>query len=171
MVSYLKVLLIFERIWWNNIPKFLGLIDDHFENKLKRSNEVLGSNVMVHNFWAHQGIPALEIVSIGSDVGVEMLDIRREIFSLIQKSIAQQYDVKELQRMCKKFLASRWDTDPFSLGAYSSWKMGANHDDIEHFAQAEWDGKLRFCGEATNVEYGGSIHAAFISAKNVAKEL
>lgn len=66
-------------------------------------------------------------------------------------------------------LITRWSTDEWSYGSYSSLILGSTHDDLKELARAE--GKLHFAGEHTNTQYVGSVHGAYISGMRAATEV
>jgi hypothetical protein len=47
--------------------------------------------------------------------------------------------------------------------------LGALSRHVDELRCPEWDGRLVFAGEATLLEYEGSVHAALFSGKNAAK--
>jgi monoamine oxidase len=55
---------------------------------------------------------------------------------------------------------TRWEEDPFSLGAYSTFGIGCDEKHTAALRQPEWNGKLVFAGEHTISEFEGSVHAA-----------
>jgi hypothetical protein len=58
---------------------------------------------------------------------------------------------------------SRWGTDPFSLGAYSSMPVGTEGgDDYDALAESV-GGRVFFAGEATTRKYPATMHGAFYS--------
>lgn len=54
-----------------------------------------------------------------------------------------------------KSVISRWGTDPFSRGSYSSFHVGTDVNLLEDLARESHDGRVHWAGEHTN--YGGSI--------------
>ncbi|KAM1141047.1 hypothetical protein ACFX19_041762 [Malus domestica] len=60
-------------------------------------------------------------------------------------------------------IRTRWGSDPFSLGAYSTVAVGASGDDYDILAESVGDGRLFFVGEATNRRYPATMHDAFLS--------
>lgn len=66
-------------------------------------------------------------------------------------------------------LITRWAADPFALGAYSYNALGAlprMRDDLA----APLAGRLFFAGEATEPEYFGTAHGAYLSGLRAANE-
>ncbi len=65
---------------------------------------------------------------------------------------------------------SHWGSDPFSLGGVSYPKLGSTPDDRRALA-APAGTRLLFAGEATSVEYYGTVHGAMISGIREAERL
>jgi monoamine oxidase len=63
-----------------------------------------------------------------------------------------------------------WTNDPDARGAYSFWPAGAGDADVNDLA-APVDGRLFFAGEATSVEYQGSMAGALLSGARAAAEV
>ena len=70
----------------------------------------------------------------------------------------------------KDYQITRWSNDPFSLGSYSFNMVGASPDD-RNALFAPIDEKLFFAGEATQKDYFGTAHGAFISGLDAAREI
>lgn len=66
---------------------------------------------------------------------------------------------------------TRWGQDPFSLGSYSYNAVGAGQDTRRALGGADWGGALWFAGEATEPDYFGTAHGAYLSGQNVAKAI
>lgn len=65
----------------------------------------------------------------------------------------------------KDFKVSRWGSDQFSRGSYSSVPVGASGDDFDVLAEPlEVDGVPRVCfaGEHTMKRYPGTMHGALL---------
>jgi hypothetical protein len=58
--------------------------------------------------------------------------------------------------------------DPFSKGAYAGFKLGTLERHAANLAEAEWEGRLFFAGDAVISGYEGSVHGALLSGKNAA---
>jgi len=66
---------------------------------------------------------------------------------------------------------TRWATNPFTLGSYSSHGVGCSSKNRKALATPQWNGSLYFCGEATSVGYFGTVHGAYLSGQRVANHL
>ena len=65
---------------------------------------------------------------------------------------------------------TRWSADPFARGSYSFNALGATPEMRDHLAQPV-DVRRFFAGEATNRQYFGTVHSAYLSGMRAAKEL
>ncbi|CAF3730089.1 unnamed protein product, partial [Rotaria sp. Silwood1] len=54
-----------------------------------------------------------------------------------------------------KWLITRWRSDPFSQGSYSSFHLGSNLETLKELSLETHDGRIHWAGEHTN--YNGSI--------------
>lgn len=58
----------------------------------------------------------------------------------------------------------RWEEDPFSYGAYSYLSVESSMDDPELLAK-DVDNRVFFAGEATDMDFQGSLQGAYYSGK------
>lgn len=65
---------------------------------------------------------------------------------------------------------TRWATDPFSLGSYSYNALGSSPN-MRTMLAAPLAKKVFFAGEATELDYFGTAHGAYLSGLRVAKEI
>ncbi len=68
------------------------------------------------------------------------------------------------------YFVTHWNSDPYSLGAYSFHKVGSEPSDYEELSRVE-PPNLYFCGEHTNEAYRGTVHGAYLSGVRVADEV
>ncbi len=68
------------------------------------------------------------------------------------------------------WLITRWKSDPFARGSYSSIGVNASLEAIAALAEAV-DDVLFFAGEATSQEYPGTVHGALLSGWRAADEI
>ncbi|GAT11754.1 monoamine oxidase [Mycolicibacterium novocastrense] len=59
-------------------------------------------------------------------------------------------------------IVTRWGTDPYSLGSYSFIAVGSSPDDMSALGEPVGE-RLLFAGEATNPEFFGTVHGAYLS--------
>ncbi|PYQ43211.1 MAG: FAD-dependent oxidoreductase, partial [Acidobacteria bacterium] len=78
--------------------------------------------------------------------------------------------VHELQGLLERSYLHDWQSDPFSLGAYSYGKVGA--DGAQQAIAAPLDNTVFFAGEATDTTgHNGTVHAAIASGYRAAKDI
>ena len=78
--------------------------------------------------------------------------------------------VRELQALLEHSYLHDWQSDPFSLGAYSYGKVGA--DGAQQAIAAPLENTVFFAGEATDTNgHNGTVHAAIASGYRAAKEI
>jgi monoamine oxidase len=65
---------------------------------------------------------------------------------------------------------TRWASDPFALGAYSYNPVGATPQVRRQLARGLSD-RLFLAGEATEVEYFGTAHGAYLSGLRAARQV
>jgi monoamine oxidase len=68
------------------------------------------------------------------------------------------------------FLRTRWHQDPYTLGSYSFNAVGMAQDARAKLA-APINHKLYFAGEATDSDYYGTVHGAYLSGLDTAKKI
>ncbi len=68
------------------------------------------------------------------------------------------------------FQVTRWASDPFALGSYSFNPVGA-HPRLRRKLAEPLEGKLYFAGEATDYDYFGTAHGAYLSGVRAAREI
>jgi monoamine oxidase len=77
---------------------------------------------------------------------------------------------QELQHLMERAYYHDWQTDPFSMGAYSYGKVGA--DGAQQALAAPLEKTLFFAGEATDATgHNGTVHAAIASGYRAAHEI
>lgn len=59
-------------------------------------------------------------------------------------------------------LVTRWGTDPYARGSYSFIAVGSSPNDMRALGQPVSE-RLMFAGEATNPEFFGTVHGAYLS--------
>ncbi len=78
--------------------------------------------------------------------------------------------VQELQGLLRKAYFHDWQMDPFSLGAYSYGKVGAN--EAQKILSAPVDMTLFFAGEAMDTSgHNGTVHGAIASGYHAARQI
>ena len=67
-------------------------------------------------------------------------------------------------------LVTRWAADPHARGSYSFLAVGSSPDDMRNLAAPAGE-RLAFAGEATNEEYFGTVHGAYLSGLREAERI
>ena len=68
------------------------------------------------------------------------------------------------------WLITRWGSDPFAWGSYSSPGVGASNADRDTLAEPISD-RLFFAGEATIANHSATVHGAYISGERAAERI
>jgi monoamine oxidase len=67
-------------------------------------------------------------------------------------------------------IVTRWGTDQYARGSYSFIAVGSSPDDM-HALGEPVGGRLLFAGEATNPEWFGTVHGAYLSGQREADRI
>lgn len=70
-----------------------------------------------------------------------------------------------------RYVVTRWTQDPYALGSYSYFKVGAAADARTQLAVPEARGQLLFAGEATRTDYPASVQGAWLSGQKAAADV
>jgi monoamine oxidase len=155
---YKKILLTFDRIFWPADETFVGFIR-------RSSPNGIGKNLMVYNLWAHRDIPCMEAVLFGNAGKWAINQSDETIRNAILEFLEEAMGLSDIKGWCVDCHVTRWEEDPFTRGAYTSFSLGTSERHVEALQRSEWNGRLIFSGEATTCEYMGSVHAALISGQ------
>ena len=68
------------------------------------------------------------------------------------------------------WLITRWGSDPFAQGSYSSPGIGSSNADRDTLAEPIAD-RLFFAGEATIRDYSATVHGAYLSGQRAAEQI
>lgn len=151
--SYSKLLLFWDEVWWPSAKPFLVC---------------LGPFTLVfidHSVLSSQ--PLLEATAAG--------DLAREWDALSESDCVKRV-VACLEVALKvavpppvKTLVTNWTNDEFARGAYSYWRVGALDTDVDALARPI--PPLFFAGEATSLDYQGSLAGALDSGVKAANDI
>jgi len=171
MGCYKKVFLIFDGIFWDTGPTFIGLARKELEEPLLfgSSRAGIGNYLNVDNSIAKQtGKPILEITLVGGAAqwakGKKLEEILPSVLSFLDESMFVE-DGSLFSQRCTDCYITRWEEDRYSMGAYAGFKIGTLDRHAESLAEPEWDGRLLFAGDALIPFYEGSVHGALLSGK------
>lgn len=67
-------------------------------------------------------------------------------------------------------LVTRWGADPYARGSYSFLAVGSSPNDMRALGEPVGE-RLMFAGEATNPEFFGTVHGAYLSGLRVAERI
>ncbi|XP_022669087.1 peroxisomal N(1)-acetyl-spermine/spermidine oxidase-like isoform X1 [Varroa jacobsoni] len=99
-------------------------------------------------------------------------EVITRITEVLRGFLADPYVPRPVQVVC-----SRWKTDPYSRGSYTSISSQASQQDIDNLAKPLYTGpfqskpKVLFAGEATHSTFYSTAHGAFISGQRCANLL
>ncbi|GAB4328652.1 MAG: FAD-dependent oxidoreductase [Flammeovirgaceae bacterium] len=152
-----KVFLKFPSTFWDN-QQYIGFtseIKGKFNYFLNANKFAPNSHILLTFGFGNYG---LEIENKTDEA------IQDEIMTILKKIYGSDIPNPD------SILVSRWNSDPFSYGAYSFVNVGASSDDFNIIAESV-DNKLYFAGEHTSKEYRGTVHGAFASGQREADKI
>ena len=161
---YKKIFLTFSKTFWSDNLGFIGLLNDS-------GTGPLGKYLLVDNLWANRGIPCMEVILLNEQADWATHKPTDEIVHEVLLTMEAVMGKEGLKELLVDSHVTRWEEDPFSLGAYSCLRVGASEVDKIALRALEWEGKLSFCGEATVSDHEGSVHAALLSGIRSANEM
>ncbi|KAF8043541.1 hypothetical protein BT93_A1760 [Corymbia citriodora subsp. variegata] len=148
-----KIVLHFEKVFWPNV-EFLGVVAD--------SSYGCSYFLNLHKATGHSVLVYMPAGQLAKDIE-KMSDEAAANFAFMQlKKILP--DASSPIR----YLVSHWGTDINSLGSYSYSAVGKPHDLYEKL-RIPVD-NLFFAGEATSLDYQGSVHGAFSTGLMAAED-
>ena len=152
-----KTYLVFPQRFWEREPELLNYISAAKGRWCEALNLAHYVNKPVL-LWFNAGEygAAIEALSDGEITAAAMATMR----TLYGASIPEPEAVH----------ISRWLSDPFARGAYSSLAPGATPDDRAALA-APVAGQLYFAGEATHCDFPSTVHGAYLSGLAAANAL
>ncbi|CAN4084572.1 unnamed protein product [Withania somnifera] len=148
-----KIILHFEKVFWPNV-EFLGVVAE--------SSYECSYFLNLHKATGH---PVLVYMPAGQ--------LARDIEKLSDEDAAN-FAYKQLQRILPnastpiQHLVSHWGTDVDSLGSYSYDTVGKPHEFYERL-RIPVD-NVFFAGEATSMDYPGSVHGAYSTGLMAAED-
>eukprot|EP00934_Nitzschia_sp_Nitz4_P003493 Nitzschia sp. Nitz4//scaffold11_size288233//89929//91569//NITZ4_000756-RA/size288233-processed-gene-0.214-mRNA-1//-1//CDS//3329534020//3483//frame0 len=163
--TYKKVFLTFDSIFWPMSDTVLGL--------MRKGDTTNPSSrfLLVYNLWAKDSIPCLEAILTGElgkwSIGKSESEIRNAVLKFLEDSMG----LSNLADHCVGCDITRWEEDPWTHGAYSSFGLGTLDRHVELLQTPFWDGQLVFAGEFTESEHMGGVHAALISGDRAARQV
>jgi monoamine oxidase len=127
-----------------------------------------GEWVQTLNVYKYLQIPVLLLFNIGNAAKQFEAMPDNQVIESAMKAIRCWYP-EAPNPVDSKF--SRWGSDPYAYGAWSFVKAGATPEDCEtYFESDSTDGMVFFAGEATTAEMIGTVHGAYITGVQAAKD-
>lgn len=153
-----KVYLQFPTVFWDNNVHLINIVSDSMK----------GEWAEWLNLSVYTGVPTLLAFNAG-EFGTEIesltdSEISNDAMNVLRKIYGN--DIPEPTNV----LISRWHNDPFSYGAYSYLKKGADAAMREKLSNPVKN-KLYFAGEATSKNYPATVHGAYLSGMREAKRI
>ncbi|KAL8506881.1 hypothetical protein ACS0TY_017684 [Phlomoides rotata] len=148
-----KIVLHFDNVFWPNV-EFLGVVAD--------TTYECSYFLNLHKATGH---PVLVYMPAGQ--------LARDIEKMSDEAAAD-FAFKQLQRILPnasapiQYLVSHWGTDKNSLGSYSYDRVGKSHELYERLRTPV--DNLFFAGEATSMDYPGSVHGAYSTGLMAAED-
>ena len=152
-----KVYLRFPEVFWSEEPHWFGYISErkgHFAETLNIARYI--DKPILAMFNAGEYGAAIEVLSDDEIVAAAMETLR----TIHGEAIPDPED----------WQITRWASEPFTGGSYSSLAPGATPDDYDALA-APVSGRLFFAGEATHREHSATVHGAYLSGLRAAAEI
>ena len=170
MGKVIRVTLCFrERFWENLRPP-----NSKSSQTLSNLAFLLSRDEWFPTWWTQQSQDLPILVGWAPFPSAQRLSGRTEGF-IVEKALETLarllgLDRKETSSRLRSAHIHDWQTDPFSLGAYSYVKIGGGN--AEHDLGLSVENTLFFAGEATDVTgHIGTVHGAIASGRRVAQEV
>ncbi|KAK3011078.1 hypothetical protein RJ639_012156 [Escallonia herrerae] len=139
-----KIILHFEKVFWPNV-EFLGVVAE--------TSYGCSYFLNLHKATSHAVLVYMPAGQLARDIE-KMSDEAAAYFAFLQLRKILPGASAPIQH-----LVSRWGTDVNSLGSYSYDRVGKPHELYERL-RIPVD-NLFFAGEATSINYPGSVHGAY----------
>ncbi|KAK3028680.1 hypothetical protein RJ639_038059 [Escallonia herrerae] len=139
-----KIILHFKKVFWPNV-EFLGVVAE--------TSYGCSYFLNLHKATSHAVLVYMPAGQLARDIE-KMSDEAAANFAFMQLRKILPDASAPIQH-----LVSRWGTDVNSLGSYSYDKVGKSHELYERL-RIPVD-NLFFAGEATSIDYPGSVHGAY----------
>jgi monoamine oxidase len=158
MGNYEKIALKFPRIFWPLEPQWFTYLG-HEETPLY---------AVWLNIACFTGQPILVAIHSGSRAQRINRFSDEELIAGCQETLRLLFGPNVPEPVA--YVRTGWETDPFSLGSYSYYKVGSQAGD-RLLLSGSVDGRLFFAGEATHPHYFGTVHGAYETGVRAAWEV
>lgn len=156
--SLAKLVLFFDEVFWPADQYVFGYLAEIGKHAPTQIVNLQKSNNIPALAFPIGGIQGKNIEAMGKQEAIRWgMDILSSLFGCaIPKPV--------------KVLKTNWTRDKFSYGSYSFIALGATPKDIEYLAETI-ENRVYFAGEATNRNYWGTTHAAYVSGLAAAAQI
>lgn len=165
-----KVVLVYDKVFWESDRHIFGVLresSNRHSTSQKDYSASRGRFFQWFNVSNTTGLPCL-IALMAGDAGFETEHTSND--SLIREATEVLRSVfGEDVPYPKEAVVTRWGSDRFARGSYSSAAPGMLPDDYDVMARSI--GNLYFAGEHTTGTYPATVHGAYISGLRAASEV
>ncbi|KAL9120475.1 MAG: hypothetical protein Q9187_002970 [Circinaria calcarea] len=166
-----KVILVFEKPFWNIDQDMIGLLRDATKPNSLNQGDYVQNRGRFYLFWncmKTSGRPMLIALMAGEAAHqAELLD-DTQIVSEVTQQLALMFKQNPVPQPLET-IVTRWGKDRFACGSYSY--VGATSQPDAYEAMAKPTGNLYFAGEATCGTHPATVHGAYISGLRAASEV
>ena len=167
MGKVIRVTLRFRERFWADLPRGSSKTMD-------KMSFLLSEDDWFPTWWTYSPKKLPLLVGWAPFQSAERLSGRNEAF-VTEQAIRSLHrllgmSVQELDALLEHAYVHDWQSDPFSRGAYSYGKAGA--EDAQQALAAPVENTLFFAGEATDTAgHNGTVHGAIASGRRAAAEI
>ena len=166
-----KVILVFERPFWNVDQDMVGLLRDSRNRNSLNQADYVQNRGRFYLFWnciRTSGCPMLIALMVGDAAyQAENLNDQQIVFEVTQQLALMYKQISIPQPL--ETIVTRWGKDRFAQGTYSYVAPSSQPGDYD--AMARPVGNLHFAGEATCGTHPATVHGAYISGLRAASEV
>ena len=151
-----KTCLLFDEVFWDEDIEFIG-----------RVGAEKGHWAETLNLYPHTGQPILMMFNAGTyGARLEQYSDRQ----IVENAVAALKDVYGDVPAPRDARITRWNSDPWTHGAYSFVPAGSSFEQYAVLGEPV-DDKVFFAGEATHPDYPATVHGAFLSGVRAARQI
>lgn len=151
-----KVMMRFAGKFWDGNPEFLILQQSQWKN-----------GGLLLNYHPYGDQPILVAMPVGEAARWVEAQAEETVARVWREALHRAYPRREIELEALK--VTRWQANPFSMGAYSHVPVGSSARDFEALAQPV--GPIHFAGEATVAEHHATVHGAYLSGLREARRI
>ncbi len=151
-----KVMMRFAGKFWDGNPEFLILQQSLWKN-----------GGILLNYHHYGGQPILVAMPVGEAARWVEEQAEETVARVWREAFHRVYPRREIELEALK--VTRWQANPFSMGAYSHVPVGSSARDFQALAQPI--GPILFAGEATVAEHHATVHGAYLSGLREARRI